>query len=108
MSNPDIFEKRLQSWSPRQASDKVARDLFETGRASQNPRRSRSDAPYLYYLWHWLTPVAACCLTVLVTCSNNSMRRVTSFPRDNATYFATVMLDTASSNVAPQTFALSK
>lgn len=105
MSNPDTSEQRLQSWSPRQPSERVARELFETGTAK---RRSRSGAPYRFELWNWLTPVAACCLTVIVLCSNSSRRASQSESRDNATYFATLMLNAAASNTASQTFALRK
>lgn len=106
MSNPDTWEKRLHSWNPRRPSEKVARNLFESGAAAQ--RRSQSDAPDRLELWNWLTPVAACCLTVIVLCSNSGRRASQYELRDHATYFATLMLDSASSNTASRTFALSK
>ena len=108
MSNPDIWEKQLQSWSPRQPSAKIAKALFESAqRPPQSAPRSSSHWRGLE-VWNWLTPVAACCFTVMVLCSKPT-RRVTSYdPRDHATYFATVMLNAASSNVSSQTFALSK
>lgn len=108
MSNPDFWEKRLQSWNPRAPSKKIASALFEGGATAKRqshagPRHFRG-----VELWNWLTPVAACCLTVIVLCSN-STRRVSQYDsRDNGTYFATLMLDAASSNAASQTFALSK
>ncbi|MGZ5566861.1 MAG: hypothetical protein ACXWKG_07595, partial [Limisphaerales bacterium] len=106
---PDILEKRLQSWSPRQPSDKVARVLFEGGAAAEP--RARTEAPHHWRgieLWNWLTPVAACCLTVVVLCSGNSRRPLPYPSRDNATFFATLMIDATSSNVSSQTFTLSK
>jgi hypothetical protein len=110
MSNPDTWEKRLQCWSPRAPSEKVAERLFET---RQQPiwksaiQQVWKPALHGFELWHWLTPVAACCLTVAVLCTGMNRREV-SGGRDNATFIATVMFNAASSNVATQTFELSK
>jgi hypothetical protein len=109
MSDPDTWEKRLQSWSPRQPSDKIARTLFET-RASDRPVPTVVERPSWrgVEIWHWLTPVAACCFTVVVLCSGAG-RQNERFPSsDHATYFATLMVNAASSNISSQTFALSK
>ena len=113
MSNPDIWEKRLHSWSPRRPSDAVAKRIFEGGACeSKQCARSRNvwfaNAGYHLALWNWVTPVAACCLTVVVLCSGSSRRATQYEPRDHATYFATLMLNATSSNVSSQTFSLSK
>ena len=103
MSNPDIWDKQLQSWNPRRPSEKIARDLFETGRASRSASAvTPSIRPRLEIL-NWLTPVAACCLTVVVLCGSATRHLTSIDTRDNATFFAM-----ASSNVALKTFALSK
>jgi hypothetical protein len=106
MSNPDMWEKQLQSWSPRPPSDRVARQLFENGASH---RAARAVAPiHRIEFWNWLTPVAACCLTMIVLCSGVNRRAVPLQGRDNASYFATLMLSASASNVTPQTFELSK
>jgi hypothetical protein len=102
MSNPDIWEKRLHSWSPRQPSEKIARQLFESGRT---PRPAQASPPMFrprLEILNWLTPVAACCLTVIVLCGNATRHAIPSSTRDNATFFA------MASNVALKTFELSK
>src|SRR4051794_34401624 len=103
MSNPDTWEKRLHSWSPRQPSEKIARDLFETGRASRSARAASPTFRPRLEILNWLTPVAACCLTVIVLCGNATRHALPSSTRDNATFFAM-----ASSNLALKTFELSK
>lgn len=102
MSNPDTWEKQLQSWSPRQPADKIARELFQAGNVARPPHAASTTFRHRVEILSWLTPVAACCLTVLVLCGN-ATRHVVSTSRDNATFFAM-----ASSNVALKTFALSK
>jgi len=111
MSNPDIWERKLESWSPRQPSDRISKVLFEGAKRTDSQLRVRMGAPGHWRgieLWNWLTPVAACCLTVMVLCSGNSRRLSSNDPHDHATYFATVMVNAASSNVSSQIFALSK
>jgi hypothetical protein len=92
------LEKQLQSWTPRRPSSKIARRLFaaEAPAASLLHRRE---------VWHWLTPVAACVLTVLVAV-HTSGRREARVP-DNATFFATMVYNAVTSNVT-STYALSK
>jgi hypothetical protein len=57
--------------------------------------------------WNWLSPVAACALTMLVAVHTASHAPGRLAQASNATYFATLMLDAAaSSNIA--TFTLSE
>jgi len=94
------LEKQLQSWTPRRPSAKIARRLF--AKAAPAPvflRRAE--------VWNWLTPAAACALTVMVTLFNASHREARLSHADKASYFATLMVNTASSN-GTQTLVLSK
>jgi len=94
------LEKQLQSWTPRRPSAKIARRLF--ARAAPAPAFLRRTE-----VWHWLTPVAACVLTLMVAVNSSNRHLPQLSARDNAAYFATVMFNAATSNVQ-QTFALSK
>jgi hypothetical protein len=94
------LEKQLQSWTPRRPSAKIARRLFaKVAPAPAFLRRAE--------VWNWLTPVAACVLTMMiaVNSSNRHLARLSS--RDDAAFFATVMFNAATSNMQ-QTFVLSK
>ena len=89
------FEKQLQSWTPRHPSPKIARRLF--GVASETVARS-----HRAHVWNWLTPLAACALTILVavhsatTCpARDAIGRGTT----NGAVFATFMLDAAGSSM---------
>jgi hypothetical protein len=93
----------LESWSPRQPADKIARELFEAGHAPRPTRVTSVTVRHRIEILSWLTPVAACCLTVLVMCGNATRHAISSSAHDNATFFAM-----ASSNVALKTFELSK
>jgi hypothetical protein len=107
MSKPDTLENRLQSWNPRRPSEDVARNIFDAARREQRAAASpRSGVSLLrgMEIWNWLTPVAACCLTMVVLCgAGNSKPAMRLRSRDNATFFAM-----ASSNLALKTFELSK
>ncbi len=94
------MEKQLQSWIPRRPSAKIARRLF--AKAAPAPAILRRAE-----VWNWLTPVAACLLTLMIVAHGASRQLPRLSGRDNATFFATLMLNAASSNVQ-QTFALSK
>src|SRR5581483_5016778 len=97
MNEMDPLEKQLRSWTPRRPSPKIAERLFGTKRC----------APAAHaHLWNWLTPVAACALTVMVVV-RGSMRHSADFdPATNSPGFATVMYDPQASN-AQRTFVLS-
>jgi hypothetical protein len=88
------FEKQLQSWTPRRPSPKIARGLF--GAAQRAASRS-----HRAHTWSWLTPVAACALTILVAVHSSSRPAARMAARNNGAFFATFMLDAAvSSNQA--------
>ncbi|HTA29099.1 MAG TPA: hypothetical protein VK731_01365 [Candidatus Cybelea sp.] len=95
------LENRLQSWTPRRPSPKIARRLFGPAENPSLPAPRRGNA------WNWLSPVAACALTMLVAvhAANHTPGRLAQ--GSNATFFATLMIDAAaSSNIA--TFTLSE
>jgi hypothetical protein len=94
MDEMNPLENRLQSWTPRRPSPKIARRLFgATEKPSARPAR-RAGA------WNWLSPVAACALTMLVAV--HAASRVPGHRGSDAAFFATLMLDTAAtSNIAP-------
>ena len=82
MREMDALEKEMSQWRPRQPAERLARRLF--GQAEPAPAALRRAE-----FWHWLTPVAACALTVLVavgsriTAENRSRARAgRSFLRD--------------------------
>jgi len=94
------LEKQLQSWMPRRPSARIARRLFAKAAPAPVFLR-RAD------VWHWLTPIAACVLTVMVAVHGASRHLPRLSVPDNATFFATLMFNAATSNVQ-QTFVLSK
>src|SRR5580658_3923658 len=101
MDEMNPLESRLQSWTPRRPSPKIARRLFGAAeKSSLRPAR-------LGNAWNWLSPAAACALTMLVAvhAANHTPGRLAQ--GSNATFFATLMIDAAaSSNIA--TFTLSE
>jgi|HubBroStandDraft_1064217.scaffolds.fasta_scaffold178424_1 hypothetical protein len=95
------LESRLQSWTPRRPSPKIAQRLFGPAEKSSLRTARRGNA------WNWLSPVAACALTMLVAvhAANHMPGRLAQ--GSNATFFATLMIDAAAtSNIA--TFTLSE
>jgi hypothetical protein len=94
------LEKQLQSWTPRRPSAKIARRLF--AKVAPTPAFLRRTE-----VWNWLTPVAACVLTLMVAVNSSSRHAPRLNAPDNATFFATLMFKAATSNMQ-QTFALSK
>lgn len=94
------FEKQLQSWTPRRPSPKIGRRLF---RAERNAGWRLHRA----HTWTWLTPLAACALTVLIALHSSSRPYAQLASRDHSAFFATFMFDAASSsNLA--TYSLSQ
>ena len=94
------LEKHLRSWTPRRPSDKIARRLFaKTGSGLFLGPGAE--------LWRWLTPVAACVLTLLVTVQSSNRHLARLNEPDRAACFATFMFRGSSSNLQ-QTFVLSK
>jgi hypothetical protein len=101
MDEMNPLENRLQSWTPRPPSPKIARRLFAQADESslRAPRRANA--------WNWLSPVAACALTMLVAVHTASHAPGRLAQGSNSTFFATLMIDAAaSSNIA--TFTLSE
>jgi hypothetical protein len=100
MDEMNQFEKLLQSWTPRRPSPKIARRLFgATREAASRSHRAQT--------WSWLTPVAACALTILVAVHSSSRPSEQMASRNDGVFFATFMLDAAgSSNLA--TYSLSQ
>ena len=94
------LEKQLQSWTPRRPSAKLALRIF-AGAAPVPAYLRRAE------LWRWLTPAAACILTLMVAVNSGSRHSLRSGAPDNASFFATAFFNAASSNVQ-HTFVLSK
>jgi hypothetical protein len=88
------LENRLQSWTPRRPSPKIARRLFGPAEKPFTRPAPRAGA------WNWLSPVAACALTMLVAV--HAASRAPGHRGSDAAFFATLMLDAAAtSNIAP-------
>ena len=95
------LENQLQSWTPRRPSPKIARRLFGPAEKPFSRPAPRAGA------WHWLSPVAACALTMLVAVHSASRAPGRLGQGPDATFFASLMLNAAaSSNLA--TFSLSQ
>lgn len=100
MDEMNQFEKQLQSWTPRRPSPKIARRLF--GAAHKAASRS-----HRAHTWSWLTPLAACALTILMAVHSGSRPSAQLASQTNGAFFATFILDAAgSSNLA--TYSLSQ
>ncbi|MGD0413311.1 MAG: hypothetical protein ABSC18_16590 [Verrucomicrobiota bacterium] len=67
MKEMDSLEQEMGEWRPRKSSKRLGRWLF--GRAERAPVALRRAE-----FWHWLTPVAACALTVLVAVGSGNHR----------------------------------
>lgn len=90
----NALEKQLQSWTPRRPSAKTAARLF--GRAEKTPDLLRRAE-----LWNWLTPIAACCMAMLVALGGASYRTAHFDDAEDATLVAAVMLSGSCSNLHP-------
>ena len=102
MQEMNPLEKQLQSWTPRRSSAKLGRKLF--AKAAPAPAfLRRAD------VWNWLTPAAACVLTLMIVVNSSSRRlpQSSNAENDNAGSFATLMFRVANSNMQ-QTFVLNK
>jgi hypothetical protein len=93
------FEKQLQSWTPRRPSPKIALRLFGAPAKAAWPL-SR------IHTWTWLTPLAACALTILIAVHSGSRPYAQLASRGEGAFFATFMFDASSSNLA--TYSLSQ
>ena len=100
MDEMNQFEKQLQSWTPRRPSPRIALRLF--GAAQKAVSRS-----HRAHTWSWLTPVAACALTILVAVHSSSRSSAQLAGQTNGAFFATFMLD-ASGSSNPATYSVSQ
>jgi hypothetical protein len=86
------LENQLQSWTPRRPSPEIARRLFAPAETPSLRPARRAQA------WNWLSPVAACALTMLVAVHTASRTPVRLAQGSNATFFASLMLNAAASS----------
>ena len=92
MNDMHSGENVLRSWTPRRPSNRIARRLF--GNAELAPvalRRAQL----------WLTPVAACALTMLLAVGSINHPAQSLETKDNPALFAAMMLGPGSSNFQP-------
>ncbi|MGA3181598.1 MAG: hypothetical protein ABSF38_14750 [Verrucomicrobiota bacterium] len=83
--------KEIHSWTPREPSERIARRLFGKAEAAAGKSRRRE-------LWGWLTPAAACGLTMLLAVGGMNRRAESLEVKGDPTFFAAVMLNPAWSN----------
>lgn len=86
----------MESWVPRRPSPKIEEHLFGRKRGPVAPMA----------IWSWLTPAAACALTLLVTV-HNPYRHDPDFDSTNTAAVSSFMYDSQASNT-PRTFVLSR
>ena len=91
------MEKQLESWIPRRPSPKIEARLF--GRERRLPVVPS-------HVWNWLTPAAACVLTLLVVLTGPSHHSV-SLESATLSPIASVMYDPEACNT-PRSFVLSR
>jgi hypothetical protein len=76
------------------------------------PARTLPISQWAASSWNWLTPASACLLAMLVFVTGNSHHQTHFETKDNATFFASLMLNALSSSnldrSISQPFALSK
>jgi hypothetical protein len=80
MEEMNPWENQLQSWKPRRPSPEIAHRLF--GPATKPSVRHVG-------AWHWLSPVAACALTMLVAVHTATRVPGRLAQGSNGAYFAT-------------------
>lgn len=94
MDEMNPLENQLQSWTPRRPSPKIARRLFAAAQ-----KLSSRPAPGAA-AWNWLSPVAACALTMLVAVHAANRPPGHSAHGSNIAFSASALLDSASSDFA--------
>jgi|SRR5580692_6746979 hypothetical protein len=100
MDEMNQLEKQLQSWTPRRPSPRVARRLFGAAQAAaRQTHRAQT--------WSWLTPLAACALTILVAVQPGGHSSSRTGGATNASFFETIMVDAAGSS-SLATYSLSQ
>jgi hypothetical protein len=100
MNEMDALEREMRQWRPRPPAGRLARRLF--GRADAAPAALRRAE-----FWHWLTPVAACALTILVAVGSANYRGESPEGKGGPMLFAGLTPDSGLSNV-PWTARLSQ
>jgi len=100
MKEMDSLEQQMRQWRPRQPSERLARRLF--GRAELVPGTRRRTE-----FWNWLTPAAACALTLLVAVGSANYRDKHDVGEGGGVVFAGWILDPGASNL-PQGVLLSE
>jgi hypothetical protein len=89
MDEMNPWENPLQSWTPRRPSPEIARRLFgQAAKPSLSPAR-RAQA------WHWLSPAAACALTMLAAVHTSNRAPARLSPDSNTAFLASLMLNAA-------------
>jgi hypothetical protein len=100
MDELDSLEQEMGKWRPRQPSERLERPLFRRAeRAPARPRRTE--------FWNWLTPVAACALTVLVAVGSANYRDKSVITEQEAMGMGGLRLNAGWSNL-PQRVVLSE
>ena len=102
MNDQNHWEKQLRSLTPRRPSDKIHGRLFPRADRPAHTYRRRAE------ILSWLTPVAACVLTVLINLGGVNRRPTFSDAKDNTTYAETISLNGSSPSNVQQRFVLSR
>ena len=100
MKEMDSLEQEIGEWRPRKPSARLGRWLF--GRAELAPVALRRAE-----FWHWLTPAAACALTVLAAVGSANHRGGSLEGKGEPVFFAGLNSDSGLSN-APRMALLSQ
>lgn len=100
MKETESLEQEMGEWRPRKPSAQLARRLF--GRTELAPAALRRGE-----FWNWLTPVAACALTVLVAVGSVNHRGAALDGKGGPIASDGFNFDRSSSNV-PQVVRLSQ
>jgi hypothetical protein len=100
MDELDSLEQEMGNWRPRKPSERLQRQLFR--RAEEAPARRRRTEH-----WNWLTPAAACALTILVAVGSANYRDRSAVAEGEGPVLAGMRLNAGWSNL-PQRVVLSE
>jgi len=104
MNEMDSLEQEMREWKPRKPPERLARRLFgrEEGwnqdRAAGPPLQAPAALRRAEF-WNWLTPVAACALTVLLAVGSANHRGEALEDKDGPSLFAGLNSDAGPPNV---------